>query len=223
MSTRPEKTWTIDSYTSGYRGLTRDTLHAFKAAEKAWIDARRSEILIRRHEACELVRHLENSGFFSKKVGRLVFSTKVMEFYNGQRTPGESYTAPEEKWLDDQERKAHDEMVTQNIAAYRDKAICWLIDKGYKYGVDFNSEDAVDVSDQLAFDEEVSIRKGPEGGPTWYDFDGNNCDRPCLGWNGVDHRCQCGNRRVSWVQDECHTFERPVIRAVSDSKALGWE
>lgn len=32
------------------------------------------------------------------------------------------------------------------------------------------------------------------------DFDGNNCDedRNCLGWDGMSHRCDCGNRRVSW-------------------------
>lgn len=36
-------------------------------------------------------------------------------------------------------------------------------------------------------------------------FDGMNCndylddDQPeCTGWDGVDRRCDCGNRRVSW-------------------------
>ena len=37
-------------------------------------------------------------------------------------------------------------------------------------------------------------------------FNGWNCedarysdDDPCLGWDGYSRRCQCGNRRVSWV------------------------
>lgn len=36
------------------------------------------------------------------------------------------------------------------------------------------------------------------------DFDGNNCanawdeGEDCLGWDGEDRRCSCGNRRVSW-------------------------
>lgn len=30
------------------------------------------------------------------------------------------------------------------------------------------------------------------------DFDGKNCDEPCNGWDGISHRCECGNRRVYW-------------------------
>lgn len=36
------------------------------------------------------------------------------------------------------------------------------------------------------------------------DFDGQNCNdyleegRECGGWDGHDHRCECGNRRVYW-------------------------
>ena len=33
------------------------------------------------------------------------------------------------------------------------------------------------------------------------DFDGNNCD-DCAGWDGQSRRCDCGNRRVSWVTDK---------------------
>jgi hypothetical protein len=30
-------------------------------------------------------------------------------------------------------------------------------------------------------------------------FDGNeSCSDLCLGWNGVSHRCDCGNRRMEW-------------------------
>lgn len=31
-----------------------------------------------------------------------------------------------------------------------------------------------------------------------YDFDGKNCE-DCPGWDGKSKRCECGNRRVSWV------------------------
>lgn len=36
------------------------------------------------------------------------------------------------------------------------------------------------------------------------EFSGWNCDedRGCLGWDGVDRRCECGNRRVAWVAEE---------------------
>ena len=39
----------------------------------------------------------------------------------------------------------------------------------------------------------------------WIEFDGMNCNDyledgqvACEGWDGEDHRCMCGNRRVSW-------------------------
>ena len=39
----------------------------------------------------------------------------------------------------------------------------------------------------------------------WIEFDGMNCNYyledgqvACEGWDGEDHRCMCGNRRVSW-------------------------
>jgi len=37
------------------------------------------------------------------------------------------------------------------------------------------------------------------------DFDGMNCadawdeGEDCMGWDGVDRRCDCGNRRVYWA------------------------
>lgn len=36
------------------------------------------------------------------------------------------------------------------------------------------------------------------------EFEGHNCeeildDCECMGWDGNSHRCECGNRRVSWV------------------------
>lgn len=32
----------------------------------------------------------------------------------------------------------------------------------------------------------------------WFEFEGQNCELPCEGWDGIDRRCQCGNRRVTW-------------------------
>jgi hypothetical protein len=40
-----------------------------------------------------------------------------------------------------------------------------------------------------------------QGGP-FFEFEGWNChdaDLECEGWDGMSSRCQCGNRRVSWV------------------------
>ena len=39
----------------------------------------------------------------------------------------------------------------------------------------------------------------------WHDFAGQNCDGPCRGWDGIDRRCDCGNRRVCWADKE-HSY-----------------
>lgn len=207
---RPIRSWTLDSYTKGYRGLTRETLQAFKADEKVWIDMQLSLILTRRKSALDMVVVLEKSGLFNKNVGRRALVTTVMEFYNGGSTPGESYIRNEEAWLDEQEKAAHDTAVEQRTTAYRDRAICWLIAKGKRYGEDFTVESAVRMAEQIAYDEEVARSQGPEGSEFWHNFDGNNCDS-CIGWDGRSHRCNCGNRRVSWSQSAGHTFENPSI------------
>jgi hypothetical protein len=35
----------------------------------------------------------------------------------------------------------------------------------------------------------------------WYEFDGDDSCEDCRGWDGVERRCDCGNRRVGW---ECY-------------------
>jgi hypothetical protein len=49
---------------------------------------------------------------------------------------------------------------------------------------------------------EEAIQAGIDAGGV-EEFDGQNCmdydeDVVCGGWDGVDRRCDCGNRRVSW-------------------------
>lgn len=51
---------------------------------------------------------------------------------------------------------------------------------------------------------EEAIQAGIDAGGV-DEFDGMNCNDyledgadECTGWDGVDRRCDCGNRRVSW-------------------------
>lgn len=37
-----------------------------------------------------------------------------------------------------------------------------------------------------------------------WSFEGQNCD--CDGWDGVDSRCACGNRRVDWELSDDKTY-----------------
>ncbi len=42
------------------------------------------------------------------------------------------------------------------------------------------------------------------------DFNGQNCndfgDVVCDGWDGLDRRCNCGNRRVYWVVEGDYAY-----------------
>ena len=53
------------------------------------------------------------------------------------------------------------------------------------------------TADEAIYNERIEVaRRG------FIDFDGKNCedfDIECAGWDGVSRRCECGNRRVSWV------------------------
>ena len=48
---------------------------------------------------------------------------------------------------------------------------------------------------------EEAIQAGIDAGGV-DEFEGMNCNDDdgtfCSGWDGVDRRCDCGNRRVSW-------------------------
>lgn len=62
------------------------------------------------------------------------------------------------------------------------------------------------TTEQEAIDYAIKLI-GEDG---WVEFDGMNCndyldddEEECMGWDGEDRRCDCGNRRVSWsIQTE---------------------
>lgn len=209
---RPGKTWTYDSYTLGYKGLTRATFNAFKDAEKTWIQQRLSEILTHRKLAFTLAQEVEASGYFHKRMGRRTLTATIMSFLSGAATPGESYTTPEETWLKRIEDEAESKAFQVSLSKYRDGAVCWLLAKGHTYGKDFTSDTAIQVAENIAYVEEVARRTSVDE-VIWWDFVGQNCDEPCQGWDGVSHRCECDNRRVTWVQGIGHTYDVPSVYA----------
>ena len=63
------------------------------------------------------------------------------------------------------------------------------------------------------FEELVAEQMPGEG--EFIEFDGFNCNdvgdpdaEPCPGWDGISHRCECGNRRVSWEQEGDEVYAR---------------
>ena len=65
------------------------------------------------------------------------------------------------------------------------------------------------MNDQEIFHKLVTEKLEKEG--PMFDFDGNNCadsweeGKDCFGWDGESRRCECGNRRVSWVLSDDKT------------------
>lgn len=83
-------------------------------------------------------------------------------------------------------------------AIYVGEAIQYLISKGKVLNVDFDIDNAVDKATQLAFDDFSSKWFAENTNKdVFFDFYGNNCEGPCKGWNPGNHRCECGNRRIT--------------------------
>ena len=119
----------------------------------------------------------------------------------------------EEMKRKEDERKAAEEKALRAQKDTQD-AILWLQERGQVLGVDFILQNAVNVANHHAYQEEVrrQIETIDRTG-ILTDFGGQNCERPCNGWNGVDNRCECGNRRVFWEEGWDHSFRNPSIHA----------
>lgn len=93
------------------------------------------------------------------------------------------------------ERLKQIESEKNNLA---NEAIAYCIANGRIFGQDgFTIDTAISIANDIAFNKEIS-RKEEEIGDTFISFSGQNCEDECDGWNPNHHRCQCGNRRVSW-------------------------
>lgn len=93
------------------------------------------------------------------------------------------------------------------------EAIAYCIANGRIFGQDgFTIDTAISIANDIAFNKEVT-RREDEIGDGFIGFDGQNCDEPCDGWNPKHHRCECGNRRVSWTDGYYSDFKNMSIYA----------
>lgn len=90
------------------------------------------------------------------------------------------------------------------------KAIVWLQERGKVLGADFTVESAIEVANEIAFEEALAAKKA-EG--RLHSFSGEDSCENCGGWDGSSHRCECGNRRVSWTYGYGHNFLTPYVVA----------
>ena len=93
------------------------------------------------------------------------------------------------------------------------QAIAYCIANGRIFGQDgFTIDTAISIANDIAFQKEVALREATIG-DDYIGFSGQNCDEPCDGWNPKHHRCQCGNRRVSWTDGYYSDFKNMSIYA----------
>jgi hypothetical protein len=122
--------------------------------------------------------------------------------------------------VEERVKKAQEERLKkeQAVTAEKEKnqltteAIIWLSARGKTLGIDYTLENAILIADDIAYQEEIIRMKRSLNGNTM-EFDGQNCDGPCSGWDGESNRCSCGNRRVCWTQGYSHSFKSPEVRA----------
>ena len=149
---------------------------------------------------------------FSATLDRVSIATRSLvclesEFEYADRDAAER-AKNEAKAKEDVERLATANIEESRLRTY---AVIWLQAKGKVLGKDFEVDTAVETANTIAFEEEITRLTG--GG--WYRFDGDDCCEDCNGWDGVSHRCDCGNRRMYWEQDDFHNFEHPSARATA--------
>ncbi len=102
------------------------------------------------------------------------------------------------KYLETKQNKEKEELKKQEDIKYQTDAINYLLAKGKKLGEDFNSGNAVAIANELASIlaiEEFSKNEGP------YEFNGDSNCESCGGYIPGNHRCECGNRRVSMLYE----------------------
>jgi hypothetical protein len=139
---------------------------------------------------------------------RVVDATRSL--YNVKSTY-ETKERMEAEKLKKQEQAEFAKKIENERAQLLHEAVAYCLVNNKEFGKDFNIENAIEVANDIAFNEEVS-KKVAEIGTGYISFSGQNCEDECAGWNPQDRRCECGNRRVSWT-DEYSDFRNMEIYA----------
>lgn len=141
-----------------------------------------------------------------------VYHGQWLHTHNVERFADEDRRAAEKARQDayDAKRKEITDRAEAEHKRLKTAAVIWLQAKGKVLGTHFDLENALEFANQLAADEWLANVK-----PDTYSFAGEDNCEGCSGWDGVSHRCNCGNRRVYWERNDSHTFENPSFSAVA--------
>jgi hypothetical protein len=142
------------------------------------------------------------------------------KYFSKKRIPTYQLTTdpPMERWAkataerltkENDERQQHES--TLLLEQKTERAIIWLQAHGKVLGTDFTVKTAYSVANDIAFDEAVEEHKG-----TYISFAGDDSCEDCRGYDGLSNRCDCGNRRVSYVMPDWADFEDMCVIAEAD-------
>ena len=132
--------------------------------------------------------------------------------YNRIKSFYETNERMEKEKLEKAEAEARKKEMEAKQSELLNQAIAYCLENGRTFGDALTVENAIQVANQIAFQNEVARREA-EIGDGYISFDGQNCEDECAGWNPQHHRCQCGNRRVSWTEGWSSDFRNMDIYA----------
>jgi len=119
--------------------------------------------------------------------------------YNRIKSTYESRERMERERADREKAEQQKKQLEAEKTQLVNQAIKYCLDNGRQFGDGLSVENAIQIANDIAFNKEVERREAEEG-DDYIDFEGQNCEDPCEGWKPREHRCQCGNRRVSWEE-----------------------
>lgn len=175
----------------GWLSITDEELAACKA-----------EIEVLKAEAVEDNKVIQEFWGTFHSLGKAFFGdgTKERRYLdNNMRAPRVDFMG-EFRFLEEEVKRARQKKAEEEHAKQREehqnsrlqKAILFLQGEGQVLGQDFTLDNAVQQAVELTVKKAIAKRIA-SGGP----FDHSCCDS-CDEWDGVSHRCSCGNRRMSW-------------------------
>lgn len=219
----PKKPWSSYSSTvTPYVNLTQEAINEYKIAMSRY-DAEYNEYLAKRSDILkQVVSVLKELGvpthYSERKKSRArypqIIQISLVETI-GKFIPYEGKSSlsvyGEEQQLKNEEKKKLDKLSELQVQNNRDEAVKWLLGKGKVYGTDFTADNALETANEVAFEEKKAQEIESIKKTGFIDFCGSDNCEGCLGWNGEDRRCDCGNRRVDWTRDWQFDYKDPQI------------
>jgi len=199
-------------------------LAAWVSEKPDWAELTQEQIDRLKKDEAEANEH--NSAIYHQKMEGYRYAVKILVDLHPREKVAASLkkwqpSSPNRYWPDEIDRKVKEakeakqkmeraKIQDATLIVMQGKAVLWLQERRKKLGEDFQVSDAIQIANDISFEEEVAKRRS-EGGLISFSGD-DNCEN-CGGWDMASHRCDCGNRRVSWNSGWGHSFLNPYINA----------